>query len=135
VKRGDLVRARAVFEQVVKLAPGSPEGHNSLGWVLFSQGQTADAISQIRIALRLKPNFPPAHVNLANALAHDGNLVEAESEAREAIRLAPGDSEAHRTLGRVSSFRGDLNASITELKFPRLCACSPFSLKPLCISG
>src|ERR1700687_1781574 len=89
VKRGDLVQARTVFEQVVKLAPGSPEGHNSLGWGLFAQGQTAEAISQIRIALRLKPNFPAAYVNLANVLAHNGDLAEAESGAREALRLAP----------------------------------------------
>ena len=58
VKRGDLANARTFFQQVVKLAPGNPEGHNSLGWVLFSQGQTADAISQLQIALRLKPDFP-----------------------------------------------------------------------------
>ena len=44
VKRGDLAQARAAFEQVVKLAPSNAEGHNSLGWVLFSQGQTAEAI-------------------------------------------------------------------------------------------
>ena len=116
VKRGDLVHARTAFEQVVKLAPASPEGHNSLGWVLFSQGQTGEAISQIRIALRLKPNFLPARINLANALAQSGNLVEAESEAREAVRLAPGDSEGHRTLGRVISFRGDMKGARSELK-------------------
>src|SRR5882672_1441184 len=115
VKRGDLLHARTAFEQVVKLAPTSPEGHNSLGWVMFSQGQTEEAISQVRVALRLKPNFPAAHINLANALARNGNLSEAETEAREAVRLVPGDSETHRTLGRVASFRGDLNTANREL--------------------
>ena len=99
VNRGDLASARTTFEQVIKLAPGSPEGHNSLGWVLFSQGHTEEAALQIRIALRLKPNFPAAHINLANALTRSGKLAEAEAEARAAVRLAPGDSEAHRTLG------------------------------------
>jgi len=31
LKKGDLVSARAGFEKVVRLAPQSPEGHNSLG--------------------------------------------------------------------------------------------------------
>ena len=116
VKRGDLAPARTAFEQVVKLAPASAEGHNSLGWVMFSQGQTAEAILQIRQALRLKPNLTAAHINLANALAQSGNLADAESEARAAVRLAPQDSEAHRTLGRIASFRGDLNTATSELK-------------------
>jgi Tfp pilus assembly protein PilF len=116
VKRGDLAPARTAFEQVVKLAPASAEGHNSLGWVMFSQGQTAEAVLQIRQALRLKPNLTAAHINLANALAQSGSLADAESEARTAVRLAPQDSEAHRTLGRIASFRGDLNTATAELK-------------------
>src|SRR5438105_7485050 len=85
IKHGDLPKARVVLEKVTKLSPLSPEGHNSLGWVLFSQGHTGEAISELRIALRLKPDFPQAHVNLANALAQSGHLVEAESEASEAV--------------------------------------------------
>src|ERR1700704_6088696 len=34
VQKGDLVGARTAFEKVVRLEPNSPEGHNSLGWVL-----------------------------------------------------------------------------------------------------
>src|SRR5712692_6975915 len=39
LQKGDLVTARAAFEKVVRLAPQSPEGHNSLGWVLLAQGE------------------------------------------------------------------------------------------------
>ena len=39
LQKGDLVSARADFEKVVRLAPKSPEGHNSLGWVLLAQGE------------------------------------------------------------------------------------------------
>ncbi len=73
MQSGDLVKARAAFEQVVKLAPGSAEGHNLLGWVLFAQGQTAESIAQFRTALRLKPDLAAAHVNLANALVKSGD--------------------------------------------------------------
>ncbi len=112
---GDLVKARAAFEQVVKLAPGSAEGHNLLGWVLLAQEHSAESISQFRIALRLKPDFAQAHMNLANALVKSGDLTGAESEARAAIRLAPNDAEAHRTLGRIASFRADLATASAEL--------------------
>ena len=116
VKRGDLALARTAFEQVVKLAPGSAEGHNSLGWVLFSQGQTAEAVSQLRIALRLKPEFRQLISISRTPWLRAETLQEAESEAREAVRLAPDDAEAHRTLGRVASFRGDLSTASAELK-------------------
>src|SRR5207249_10439422 len=44
LQKGDLVSARADFEKVVRLAPNSPEGHNSLGWVLLAQGEIDSAI-------------------------------------------------------------------------------------------
>ncbi len=108
VETGDLNSAHATFEKVIRLAPSSPEAHNSLGWVLMQQGQMDTAIAQFRAALRLRPGFVQAHVNLANALSGERDFAEAESEAREAIRLAPKDSEAQRTLGRMMSFRGNL---------------------------
>src|SRR5262245_47539371 len=68
LERGDLHAAQAAFEKVVRIAPNSPEGHNSLGWVLLAQEQTDPAIQQFHTALRLKPEFMQAHINLANAL-------------------------------------------------------------------
>jgi Flp pilus assembly protein TadD len=97
LQRRDLSAARAAFERVVRLAPNSPDPHNSLGWVLLNQGQVEPAIAQFHTALRLKPNFPQARINLANALAQGGKLEDAEAQAREAARIAPNDSEAHRT--------------------------------------
>src|SRR5438552_2512008 len=114
LQKGNLPAARTAFEKVVKLAPKSPEPHNSLGWVLLNQGQLEPAIAQFRTALRLKPNFPQARINLANALTQDGKLEDAEAQAREAVRIAPNDSEAHRTLGRILSFQADRNGTMTE---------------------
>ena len=103
LKRGDLASARVIFEKVVRLSPRSPEGHNSLGWVLLSQNQPDAAISHFRRALELRPDFAQAHTYLANALAQKGDIEAALSESREAVRLAPRDAEAHRTLGRLRS--------------------------------
>ncbi len=97
VQAGDLPKARAAFEQVLKLAPGSAEGHNLLGWVLFSQGQTAESISQFKTALRLKPDLAAAHVNLANALVKNGAL--ARGRVRGPSRLAPARPTTPRRTG------------------------------------
>src|SRR5271169_1829232 len=72
LQQGDLDTARADFEKFVRLAPNSPEGHNSLGWVLMSTGKIDDAIPQFRTAVRLNTDFLQAHINLANALAAKG---------------------------------------------------------------
>src|SRR2546427_10835900 len=57
LQNGDLGGARAAFEKVLRLAPQSPEGHNSLGWVLLAQGEIDPAISQLRTAGGPKHDF------------------------------------------------------------------------------
>src|SRR5258705_3803019 len=57
INRGNLQSARAAFEQAVKLAPESPEAHNSLGWVLLQQGHAAEAVDQLKIAIKLRQKF------------------------------------------------------------------------------
>src|SRR6266550_2609726 len=63
LKKGDLASARTAFEKVVRLAPQSPESHNSLGWVLLAQGEVDRAIGHflsrkiytVRYVSRKKP--------------------------------------------------------------------------------
>src|SRR5207245_6976868 len=87
LRRGDLVSARVAFEKAVRLAPRSPEAHNSLGWVLLAQGQLEPAIPHFQTALQLKPDFPQAHINLSNALVQKGDLEGALREDRKSTRL------------------------------------------------
>src|SRR5712692_4941019 len=89
LQKGDLVSARTNFEKVVRLAPKSPEGHNSLGWVLLAQGEVDSAIAQFQTAVELKPEFTQAHINLGNALVRKGDVTAALREAKEAVRLTP----------------------------------------------
>jgi len=72
--KGDLASARTAFERVLRLAPQSPEGHNSLGWVLLAQGEVDAAIAHFRTAVKLNPEFAQAHMNLANAFAANRHL-------------------------------------------------------------
>ena len=77
LEKGDLDSARGAFEKVVRLAPQSPEGHNSLGWVLLAKDEVDSAIKQFQSALKLKPDFVQAHVNLSNALLRKADLAGA----------------------------------------------------------
>ena len=76
IQAGNLDAAREHFEKLIKLAPRNAEGHNFLGWVLYSQGQVDSSIGHFRTALQLRAKFPQAIENLANALAQKGNLEE-----------------------------------------------------------
>ena len=116
LQQGDLKAARAAFEKVIRIVPNSPEGHNSLGWVLLAEEQIEPAIRQFHTAIQLKPDFPQAHINLANAFASKSDAPSAIREAREAVRLAPQDSEAHRTLARALDSSRDLNAATAEMR-------------------
>src|SRR5207302_1016856 len=103
-QKGDLVSARADFEKVVRLAPNSPEGHNSLGWVLLAQGEIDSAIVHFRAAVKLNPDFALAHMNFSSALSRKGDVAAALREAKEAVRLSPDDSEPHHILARTLDF-------------------------------
>ncbi len=100
LQRGDLISARSSFEKVVRLAPRSPEGHNSLGWVLLAEGEIDSAISQFRTALRLNPGFVQAHINLCpgsgppgsagfGSASHAGPGAELPWRLRRRFRLIP----------------------------------------------
>src|SRR5258707_4897318 len=68
LQQGDLATAQAAFEKVVRMAPNSAEGHNSLGWVFLAQEQIDSAIRQFPAAVRLMPNFVQPTLKLATAL-------------------------------------------------------------------
>jgi len=55
LQHGDLSAAETAFEKVLRLAPGSAEAHNSLGWVLLAQGKIAPAIREFQTAVKLQP--------------------------------------------------------------------------------
>jgi Tfp pilus assembly protein PilF len=116
LQQGDLASARAAFEKAVQLLPRSPEGHNSLGWVLLAQKQVDPAIAQFQAALDVRPDFFQAHLNLSSAYLLKGDSKRAAREGREAVRFAPTESEAYRTLARALDATGDVPAAIKQMR-------------------
>lgn len=88
--------------------------HDSLGDVLFKQGQEEAAISEYREAIRLDPNNPQPHNNIALILSKHGKEDEAVSEFRDAIQDAPKDPYAHAYLGDLLLKQGKDDDAIAE---------------------
>src|SRR6266436_4773206 len=74
LQNGDLSGARAAFEKVLRLAPQSPEGHNSLGWVLLAQGEIDPAIGPERFG---DASHPGASARFLQRLRWRGQRIAA----------------------------------------------------------
>jgi hypothetical protein len=59
-------KAKAQFEQFIKLAPDEPIGHYQLGTLLRAEDRRADAEAQFRRAAELDPQLAAAHFQLYN---------------------------------------------------------------------
>ncbi len=69
VQAGRLAEAKAQFERVVQLAPTIAAGHSALGAVLVRQAKFAQAIVELRNALKLDGADASAKLNLGLATA------------------------------------------------------------------
>jgi Flp pilus assembly protein TadD len=75
--------------------------HNQLGYALFQEGRTEEAIAHYHEALRINPAYVPARSNLGIALFQQGQISEAIAQFHEALRIEPAYAEAHYNLGNV----------------------------------
>jgi tetratricopeptide (TPR) repeat protein len=90
--------------------------NNNLGADLFNKNQIAEAICQLREAIRLNPDFAEAHNNLGTALGKTGQTDEAIIQFREAIRLKPDFTEAHYNLGTAFGRNGQIDEAISQFQ-------------------
>jgi Tfp pilus assembly protein PilF len=109
LQKGDLDSAHAAFDRVVRLAPQSPEGHNSLGWVLLAKNEIDSAIRQFQEALRLKPDYIEARYNLGSAYLNKRRIDEAITEFSEILRRQPDFAPARRGLAKAEQLRSFRN--------------------------
>jgi len=78
-----------IWQDTVAKAPHNFRAHNNLGAALLELGQTAEAISQFRMALELTPHYGEAHNNLGFALASHGRQTEAVAYFQKALIIKP----------------------------------------------
>jgi Tfp pilus assembly protein PilF len=117
--RGDLERAKAHFQEAIRLKPDYAAAHNNLGGVLARiPGQLDVATAHFQEALRLQPDFADARNNLGTALFKtQGRLDDAIIQYREALRLKPDYAEAHNNLGNALTKKaGEMDDAIAQFE-------------------
>jgi putative PEP-CTERM system TPR-repeat lipoprotein len=78
--------AVAVAEKAMAKAPGNPNVIDTLGWVLFQNGQADRALQLLRDARLREPGNPNIRYHLAAVLAQSGRKTEARDEVEAALK-------------------------------------------------
>src|SRR5690242_823727 len=87
--RHDYEGARAAAEQAAGVHPHDPSVHLLLGRIALASGRGADAVEELRRALRLDPLGVVAYRLLGYALVATGRFAEALEQWNQWERLAP----------------------------------------------
>lgn len=105
---------------LVTMALADPDGalmHEMMGRELARHGDEAQAIVNLREALKINPHLPAAHMELGELLSNSTNdalKAQAEPEFQAAIADNPADEQAHLRMGEAAAKRGDTNTAFSE---------------------
>jgi tetratricopeptide (TPR) repeat protein len=94
--------------------PNSFLAYNNLGYLLFQDGRTDEAIAQYRRSLEIEPDYELAHYNLGNALLKKGLAGEAIAHYQQALEARPNVAEFHNNLGTALLQVGRLDEAIAQ---------------------
>jgi Flp pilus assembly protein TadD len=75
----------------------------NLGYVLWKNGRSAEAIPLFRESIRIRPDFAEVHNNLGVALAGQGELRDARAQFSEAVQIEPSYVTARDNLAATEA--------------------------------
>jgi tetratricopeptide (TPR) repeat protein len=105
---------------LLTMALSDPDGalmHEMMARELARHGDEAQAIVNLREALKINPHLPGAHFDLGELLYNSSNdalKAQAEPEFQAALADNPADEKAHLMLGEIAAKRGDTKTAFTE---------------------
>jgi len=97
-----LEEAKGLISKALEYAPGDPFITDSLGWVEFRLGNSAEALRLLSIAFKARPDAEIA-AHLGEVLWSTGNRAQASSVWREGLRLNPDNETLKDTLKRLGA--------------------------------
>ncbi len=109
-------KAERHFRALVDLGLRVAEAHYNFGVCLASQGDTARAAEQFKVALDINPQYAQAWVAVAKIAERDGRLEEAEASYRRGAEQAPDDAETQFNLARMMLARRGSQDAIAVLE-------------------
>ena len=105
--RNEVLRAEAIYQAVLRRAPGQADASLRLAHLALRRGQAATAVSLLEFALRLEPGHPQLGIDLAVALANADDLPAAISSLQASLGRTPDNSPAWLLLGQLHDAAGD----------------------------
>jgi predicted Zn-dependent protease len=100
--KGDLSKAAPEIQEAVTLAPKDPVPPALLAHTMIAEGQTREAMNNLRRSLELRPGNAALMNDLAYLIVDSGgNLDEALALAQKAVRAAPEEPEMADTLAWI----------------------------------
>ena len=111
VQKGDLTRAVQMARTALDQGLIHPMLLNLRSYWHTQSGRSADALSDLRIALQMAPGDIFVRNALGLLLVRTGKWQEAVPLMEETVRLAPGFAPAQYSLGWVYAFSGELAAA------------------------
>ncbi len=97
-------RARGLLEQAMRLKPDNAAITDSMGWVLYKQGQLAEAETYIHKAYTLDPD-PEIAAHYGEILWQQGQHQQARAIWERALQTHPEHDVLNETLDRLDSAR------------------------------
>ncbi len=128
---GDHAGAERAYRRGLEIAPDNVELHNALGWTLFQEGKSVEAVAAYRRALASDPDHVKSHNNIALALVELGELEEAAAHFRRSLAVEP-KAEIYSDLGFIMAQLGKSEDALAEyrkaLELDPSCASAHFNL-------
>jgi tetratricopeptide (TPR) repeat protein len=95
------------------------EAHVALSKEFSAEGNIAEAIREMELAVALKPRFADLRYTLGSLYDDQNNLQKAEEYIRSSIDINPMFFRAHVHLARILRANGDREGAIHELETAR----------------
>jgi tetratricopeptide (TPR) repeat protein len=116
-------KAIVAYRHAIEVDPSYALSYNNLGLVLYSQGDTPNAIAQYYKAIQANPKYLYAHWNLAYALQREAKFDDAVAHYRAAIDCTNNPRQRailHTYIGDVLKQKagagGNMDGAIAEYR-------------------
>ncbi len=101
IDAGRVRSAIPLYEEVVAMAPDSPDAHHTLGLAYLETGRYDRAVAHIGRSIEMNPTNDGAYRSMGDALQADSQYAMAMRAYEKAIRLNPDNLEALLHLGNL----------------------------------
>ncbi len=97
--------ARQMIQRAAERRPNDGAITDSLGWVMFRQGNAKEAVKELERAAELEPEDATINAHLGDAYWAAGRRVEAQYQWRRALTLNPTPDDAAKLEAKLTTGR------------------------------